>query len=363
MNAALLAVMALVAGSSVGSVLDVCAAAGDGAWLAVQGDTGIGGESSVCLYLIDRRGAVLVDTLGVVRSDAAKCRLALRGEGGVYAASSTGTGYTAVSLRAYGRDGSMEWELMVDDVCYDAPVGLQAALDGGAVLAWDAWSPERGLWVMRASPAGGLEWKTLALPTSHPSFTAFRQMPDGVLLLAASIQAVMDDRAVVALDPLGEELGSWSACSLEASGAVTPVGIWDVQGVPLSAWSGEPDPEGLDRLVMTALHANGTTGETLEFGLHPLTGAALVQAAPWGGFIFCGVEGLPWVCGSDNRGSVTWRHDLRDGFSPSAMTATPRGTVVVAGGAGDGFFAAEVDPAMGLVWTFTEGRPVRLKGE
>lgn len=345
------ALLSLAAGSVSGQVLDVCAG-GNGTWLAVRCGTEIGEEASTCLFLVSEGGSVFVDTLGIVRSDAAKCCLTRRDEGGCYAAVSIGTGYTAVSLRAYGPDGAREWEIIEDGFCYDAPTGLFATSDGGAVLLWDSFSSERGLWAMRVSPAGETVWKTFALPTYHPDFTAFCPMADGSFLLAASTEAAMDDRAVAAVGSSGVVESFWTAGSLEALGAVTPVGIWTARGVPLSAWSGETTPVSLDELVMTTLLEDGATGESWRFKLNPVTGAMLVQAAPGGGFIFCGVEELPWVCGCDRTGSVTWRSDFGICFTPAAMTMTPSGTVVVAGDREDGFIVVEVDPATGVLWTF-----------
>lgn len=329
-------------------VLDICPASGGGAWLAVQNVTELQETSATCLYLIADGEAVLADTLGTVRSDAAHCRLLHRENGGCFSAASTGEGYTAISLRAYGPDGSVEWELIEDGICYDAPQGLLGTGDDGVLMMWDSWSTaDRGVWVVRVNREGGQVWKTFALPTSHPFYTAFSRAGDDGCFVAAATVASMDECVAVTLDSSGERGECVSVGVIENLGGCAPMtaGCSD-QGI-VSLWSDTPVPEFLDELAVVFLHPGSI--ESRWFSLDPLSGAGLLEAVE-GGFIAAGGEDSPWVCTTGMTGTVTWHHRFETAFVPAAIDSG-EGFILVAGDCESGFFAARVEMGAGEVWS------------
>jgi len=348
----IIVIHAITAGACFGQVLDICEAQGNGAWLAVQSVTDLEEISTACLYLVEDGEAILVDSLGTVRSDAAHCRLIPRAEGGCFSATSTGTGYTAISLRAYSPEGTVEWELVEDGDCYDAPCGLLETVDGGVLMLWDSWSTSRGLWVMKVSSAGEPVWKTFAIPTLHPFYTAFCAHGDDGCLVAAAVVAVGGDFAMTALDPTGDETEMWSVGVLENLGASTPMGVRSSDEGVISVWADTPVPENLDDLIVIRDHSDSL--DSWSYSLDSLSGAELLEAVD-GGFIAAGGEDTPWVCATDMTGTVIWHHMFETEFVPVAMDSG-NGFIFVAGECENGFFAACVEPAGGEVWSVLQNR-------
>jgi hypothetical protein len=330
-----------------GRVLDICPASGDGAWLAVRNVTELEEISTACLYVIADGEAVLIDTLGFVRSDAAHCRLMQRDDGGCFAATSTGEGYTAISLRSYSPDGSVEWELIEDGICYDAPQGLLGTGDGGVLMMWDSWSTtDRGLWVIRVNREGGQVWKTFAIPTMHPFYTAFCRAGDDGCFVAAATVAVMDDCVAVALDSSGERGECVSVEVIENLGGCAPMTAGASGEDIVSLWSDTPVPECLDELAVVLIHPGSI--ESRWFSLDSLSGAGLLEVVE-GGFIAAGGEDSPWVCTTDITGTVTWHHRFGTAFVPAAIDSG-EGFILVAGDCESGFVAARVEEGAGEVW-------------
>lgn len=340
------ALLILAVGSAAGRVLDICRSSGGGAWLALRNDTDSGEVSSSCLYRIVDGTVLFTDTLGFVRSDAAHCRLVRRHDGGCFAAASTGTGYTAISLRAYGPDGSLEWELMEDGECYDTPQGLLASDDGGVLMLWDSWSAGRGLWVLRVTREGDPVWKTFALPTAHPFHTAFCRAGDDGCFVAAATVAAMDEFVAVALDSGGDPNEYINVGVIENLGGCAPMTAGSSDGGIVSLWSDTPVPEFLDELVVIFHHGSP---ESRWFSLDSLSGAVLLKATE-DGLIAAGGEGSPWVCTTDLTGAVTWHHRFGTAFVPAALDEGG-GFILVAGDTGQGSFAACAEPGGGEVWS------------
>ncbi|MFO7627209.1 MAG: hypothetical protein R6V62_08125 [Candidatus Fermentibacteraceae bacterium] len=344
------ALLMIASGAATGRVLDICPASGDGAWLVVQSSTEMDEVSVSCLYLIEDGEAVLADTLGSVRSDAAHCRLIQREDGGCFSATSTGTGYTAISLRSYGPDGSVEWELVEDGDCYDEPLGLLGTGDGGVLMLWDSWSTSRGLWVIRVNREGEQLWRTFALPTLHPFFTALCPAGDGGCFVAAATVAVMDECVTVTLDSSGNERECISVGVLENLGARTPIAaVASDEGI-ISLWADTPVPESLDEIVV-ALFNPGSI-ESRWFSLDPLSGAQLLEMSD-GGVIAAGGGDTPWVCTTDMTGTVTWHHRFETAFVPGAIDSGD-GFILVSGDCETGFFAARVEEGTGEVWSLRQ---------
>lgn len=347
MNRALIpALLMLAAGTATGRVLDICPASGDGAWLAVREIADLEETSATCLYLIADGEAVLADTLGTVRSDAAHCHLLHREDGGCFSATSIGTGYTAISLRSYGPDGSMEWELFEDGDCYDEPIGLLGMSDGGVLMLWDSWSAARGLWVIRVTREGGQVWKTYAIPTMHPFYTAFCRTGDDGCFVAAATVAVMDDCVAVALDSSGDPSECISVGVIENLGGCAPMTAGASGEDIVSLWSDTPVPEFLDELAVVLFHPGSI--ESRWFSLDPLSGAGLLEAVE-GGFIAAGGEDSPWVCTTDMTGTVAWHYGFETAFVPAAIDSG-EGFILVAGDCESGFVAARVEEGTGEVW-------------
>lgn len=348
----LLAMFSITSGVCFGHVLDICAAQGNGAWLAVQSFTELEEVSLVCLYLIEDGETFPVDTMGTVRSDAAHCRLIPRAEGGCFSATSTGTGYTAISLRAHNPDGSVDWELVEDGDCYDAPCGLLETVDGGVLMLWDSWSTGRGLWVMRVSPDGEQIWKTFVLPTLHPFYTAFCAHGDDGCLVAAAVVAVGGDFAMTALDSVGDETEAWSVGVLENLGASTPMSIRSSDEGAISVWADTPVPENLDDLIV--IRDRSGSLDSWSFSLRSLSGAVLLEAVG-GGFIAAGGVESTWVCTTDLTGAVTWSYGFGSAFVPVAMDSG-NGFILVAGDCEEGFLVACVEPGGGEVWSLRQNQ-------
>jgi len=342
------ALLMLAAGAAMGRVLDICPASGSGAWLSVQNVTELEEISTTCLFLIVDGVAVLADTLGTVRSDAAHCRLLHREDGGCFTATSTGEGYTAISLRAYGPDGSVEWELCEDGMCYDTPQGLLNTGDGGVLMMWDSWSAtDRGLWVVRVNREGGQVWKTFALPTAHPFYTAFCRAGDDGCFVAAAAVAASGDWVTVTLDSNGDPCEYVSTGVIENLGGCAPMTAGASDEGIVSLWSDTPVPESLDELVV--IMSDRGSIESGWFSLDPLSGAGLLEPVD-GGFIAAGGEDTPWVCTTDITGTVTWHHMFGTAFIPAAMDSG-EGFILVAGDCETGLFAARVEEGAGEVWS------------
>ncbi len=347
-----IALLMAATGAATGRVLDICPASGDGAWLSVQSATELEETSALCLYRIEAGEAVFADTLGYVRSDAAHCRLVHREDGGCFAATSTGTGYTAISLRSYGPDGSMEWELVEDGECYDEPLGLLGTDDGGVLMLWDSWSTSRGLWVLRVTREGEQVFRTYAIPTIHPFYTAFCPAGDDGCFVAAATVAAMGDWVTVTLDSSGKESECVSVGVIENLGACAPMAAGTSNEGIISLWTDTPVPESLDELLVVLFNTGSI--ESRWFSLDPLTGAGLLEATN-GGFIAAGGGDSPWVCTTGMTGMVTWHHRFETAFVPVAIDSRG-GFILVAGDCETGFFAACVESGGGEVWSLLQNQ-------
>lgn len=263
-----------------GDVLDACGTDGGILWIASSVHCAESDSTSVMLYRIEGDDVTLVDTLGVVRSDAVNCQVAPMTGGGCAAATEVGMGYTAVSLRAYGADGNLDWEVVEDGTCYDSPCGLVEASDGGLYLLWDSWSDDRGLWVLRAEPDGEVTWRTFVLPTLHPMPSRLCPAPDGGCVVAATTLVLEGETCVVLLDGEGRPETTWSSEVLQEVGAVSPVGMWADGDVIRSAWTLEPGQSHLDTLIILELSWDGTVSESGRFELFVQPGTTYTWSDP-----------------------------------------------------------------------------------
>lgn len=342
----LLTLLTMLAGTAGGQVLDICAASGEQAWLAVRRTAEDTDLSATCLYLSGDGKAAFVDTLGTVRSDAVHCRLLHREGGGCFSATSIGGGYTAVSLRAYRADGSLEWELEQDDICYDAPLGLLRTGDGGVLMLWDSFSDNRGLWVMRVTAEGVPLWKTFAIPTFHPFYTAFCGYGDDGCLVAAATVTAAADRVLVTLDSGGRENWGQGVEAVEKTGACAPIAAGSCNDGTLTLWTGSPAPESLDGLI-AVMERSGSI-ERWEYSLDGLTGARILEVAG-GGILAAGVSGETWVCSADSAGHIIRYMVFANGFLPEALDFCD-GLIFIAGDTENGLFAACLEQEGGEVW-------------
>lgn len=319
-----------------GRVLDVCSAEDGGAWLATA-SAHVGGSDAILLIRIDAAGgAVFVDTLGIVREDAASCRLISMENGGCAAAVEVGIGYTGTALRCYDSELMLNWKLVEDGFCYDSPYELLEMPEGGLLLLWDSWSDDRGLWVMRVSPGGETIWRSFVIPTAHPFYSCLCIAPGGDCVVTASTVTLADENAAVQLNGDGGGESGWSVGDLESLGAFSSMGLWNSEASLLSAWSLEPVPDCLDTLLMVELLPGGELGMSWLFTLDHLSNSSLLDALPGGGFVLSGVDTSsesmqPWIGITDDTGTVEWSHTFADNFTPVAMDISHDGFAVVAG--------------------------------